>query len=201
MKYGKNRPSAVFLVPFCLCILSACASTGSKAAATFTLNGMVYDHSGTAVNGMEIKLGQSHAARSDYSGRFSFPGAKSGEYALAASLQGYESFSGMIRVSSPADILYLSVFSKSDLLRCAKDSMRDGEWSAAAAYADRALAVEPGDPRALFLKALVLSSRGNPSRDTGAASAILSEMLADGVEDPSVRALLEDIRLERESPK
>jgi hypothetical protein len=206
MKYGKNNAfaehgalgaliAAMALASFAFAF-TACATTESKVYSSFTINGMLYDHSGSAVNGMEIKLGSDRVVKTDYSGRFSFSDVQAGNYQLKASLDGYEPFSSVVRVSSPADIIYISVFSLPDLLRSAKESMRQSQWGDALAYADRALGIEKANPRALYLKALILASRQNPARDLAAASVILVSMTSTGIEDPSVKKLLSDIAAE-----
>lgn len=192
MKYANNRALAACAAASFLFALS-CATSGNKVYSTFTVNGMVYDHSGSAVNGMEIRLGADRVAKTDYAGRFSFPDTVVGDYALKASMNGYEPFSSQIRISSPADIVYVSVFSLSDLLRAAKNSMRKGEWSEATSYAERALAMEASNPRALYLKALILSSRLNPARDLEGAEKILKGMVSSGYDDQNVKRLLSDI--------
>lgn len=195
MKHGKNKaltaPMALLAVLFV-----SCATTENRVYASFTVNGMAYGHSGSAVNGMEIKLGSAQAVKSDYSGRFSIPEVKPGGYRLVARMDGYEPFEGEIRVSSPADIVYLSVFSLSDLLRAAQEAMRSGEWAGATAFADRALAIETANPRALFLKALILSSALNPARDLDAALETLDALAAIGIIDPSAERLRADIEEE-----
>jgi hypothetical protein len=201
MKSGKNKLILFsILLALAALFLGSCASTENKAYSAFTLSGMAYDRSGSAVNGMEINMGSGQTVKTDYSGRFSFPDVKAGNYDLKAMMDGYETFSGNIRVSSPADIVYISMYSLSDLLRAAKDSMREGEWATASSYLERALAVEKNDSRALYLKALALSSRQNPARDLAAASLILSSMIASGVNDPSVKRLLSDIEKESAAP-
>ena len=62
---------------------------GRVVGGSSSINGMVYDHSGSAVNGMDIKLGGGGAAKSNYSGRFSFSGIKAGERDFTASMDKY----------------------------------------------------------------------------------------------------------------
>jgi hypothetical protein len=195
MRYVKNKAFASCAAALFLVTLS-CATAGTKVYSTFTVNGMVYDHSGSAVNGMEIRLGTDRSVKTDYAGRFSFPDTSVGDYLLKASMNGYESFTSQVRISSPADIVYISVFSLSDLLRAAKDSMRKSEWAEASSYAERALAMEGSNPRALYLKALILSSRLNPARNLDAAEKILTGMVTAGYDDPSVKRLISDIASE-----
>ncbi len=195
MKSKSRAPARIALAALALCLgilAISCASAENRAYAAFTLHGMAYDRSGSAINGLELTMNGYAQAKSDYSGRFSFQGVSPGEYRLRARLAGYESYEGRIRVSSPADIVYLSLTSIPDLLGMAKEAMRQAEWAQAQAYLDRAIAADADKPRALFLQALLLAQRANPARDIPAAIALLSDLKQSGLKDPSLDSLLAD---------
>jgi tetratricopeptide (TPR) repeat protein len=192
-KNDRSSPPCAIAIAIGLSILSACASKENKAYGEFCAHGMAYDQAGTAIDGMEISLNGFRKAKSDHMGRFSFDSLAPGEYGLRATMDGFEEFSGKIRLSSPADVIYLSLFSVPDLLRGARESMRLEKWPEALACLERALKADPGNRRAQYLKALALSSGKNPHRDRQAARAVLEGMLASGFSDPSLDALLKEL--------
>jgi hypothetical protein len=154
---------------------------------------MAYDRSGAPINGLEISLDATHKAKSDYAGRFSFDAIAPGNYSVKAILEGYEPFIREILLSSPGDIVYLSLFSSADLLQSAVEDMRAERWRESREYLARALKLDAGNRRAQYLDALILSSERNPERDPVAAKEILYKMKERGFSDPSVDKLLEDL--------
>jgi hypothetical protein len=199
-KNDRTPPPRAIALAIGLILLSACASKENKAYGLFCAHGMAYDQAGTAIDGMEISLDGFRKVKSDHMGRFSFDALAPGEYGIRAAMDGFEEFSGRIRLSSPADVIYLSLFSVPDLLRAARESMRAEEWPEALACLERALKADPGNRRAQYLKALALASGKNPRRDRRAAQDLLEGMLASGFSDPSLDALLEELSSDGGSP-
>jgi hypothetical protein len=198
---------AVSAAAMALCaalILSACASTPKNAYESFTLAGMVYDRSGTPVNGMRLVLKPAEGAKdsgvfsyealSDFSGRFSFLSIVPGAYVVTASKAGCETYSASVHATSPSQILYVSVLSGEDIVDLAEEAMRASRWTEADAYVSRAIALNSRDPEARFIQAACKSTKLRPDRDAAGAIAILEALIAEGYAEAPVTRLLSDLK-------
>jgi hypothetical protein len=177
-------------------LLFACASTPKKSYEPFTLAGMVYDRSGTPVNGMEIRLGEAKSVLSDYSGRFGFADVIPGDYVVKTKKEGFEPYTATLSISSPSQVLYLSVLSITDLLDLAEDSMRGSKWEEADRMIDRALAVDPKDAEARYMSAAAKATPFREKRDPAEAIAILETLAREGFMDAPITGLLGDLKAE-----
>jgi protocatechuate 3,4-dioxygenase beta subunit len=184
--------------------LSACASTPKNAYESFTLAGMVYDRSGTPVNGMKLILKPAEGATdkgvfiyealSDFSGRFSFLSIVPGVYVVTAVKTGCEPYSASVHATSPSQILYISILSAEDIVDLAEEAMRASRWIEADAYVSRAIALNPRDPEARYIAAACKSTKLRPDRDAAGAIAILEALIAEGYAEAPVTRLLSDLK-------
>jgi hypothetical protein len=180
-----------------LCVLlTGCAGSPRPLSGPFGLAGMVYDRSGAPVNGMTIILGGQHVALSDFSGRFSFGTIEPGQYEVEARKDGFETYRARLTLSTPGQVLYLSVLSADDLLDLCEASLREGRWAEADAYAERALALSPTDPQARYFSAIALASRLRPDRAPLKALEVLRALASEGYAEEPVLRLIADLEAE-----
>jgi hypothetical protein len=172
----------------------SCASSGkAKPFGPFTLQGMIYDRSGTSVANAAIFFEGRQVGLSDFKGRFYIPRVIPGEHLLEVKKTGYESYGGTIATQSPMDIAYVSLVSKEDLCEMIETALRERHWDLADAYANRALAVDSGDAVVRFLAATVHAIPARQTRNAPEAVALLLGLLEDGFREPVILLFLADL--------
>jgi hypothetical protein len=176
-----------------LLFVSCASSHKAKSFGPFTLQGMIYDRSGTSVANAVIMFNGEQAGVSDFKGRFYIPKVAPGEHALEVKKAGYESYSGTIAPQSPMDIAYVSLVSKENLCEMIETALRERHWDLADTYAKRALVVDSGDLVVRFLAATAHAIPARQSRNIPEAVSLLLGLLEDGFREPVILLFLADL--------
>ncbi|PKL25330.1 MAG: hypothetical protein CVV47_04540 [Spirochaetae bacterium HGW-Spirochaetae-3] len=115
---------------------------GEPKAPPDTLYGMIYDLDGAAVKGAVLSFGESFVCESDSNGRFFLDGLPRGYHKGVAEKPGFERVAFTLDFRGAADILYVKIPSKPQVLALAERAMKSAKWEEADAYIKRASAIE-----------------------------------------------------------
>gem|GEM_PF-1130551 len=176
-----------------LITLVSCAGLKARADGTFPLYGMIYDDRGRGVSDAELYLGDDLVAFSDFNGRFVFNNILPGEYSLKAAAVGLEKLEQTINVADSGSVLYLHMVSVEGLYVDFLVALQAGQWQAAGATLQRALAIDPEAFVLRYAEAALLYTALRPDRDWQRAEVLLEALLADGVHESAVYLMLADI--------
>lgn len=182
-----NIRTILFL--FASCILSGCStlSTGAKLP---PLNGMIYDNDNKPVNDCSIMIDGKLRAQSDVYGRFSLSGLrKNDKHTVSVEKQGFEKIEIDLVYSDPTQILYIHMFSSSQLLAEAEKSLKNNDLGIAENFISRAESIKADSSITGYLRAVVLYQRKQYKECT----ALLSTLLDNNKNQPFVYLFLADV--------
>ncbi len=192
----RSRRTSAYRGPLRAWIAAAIAAVSFAACSTLEvqedrppLHGMVYDEENRPVADAEIFVDGKIRARSDVSGRFVLADLVPGSYEVMLRKELHEEIRVPLEYSSPTQVIYAKMISADQLLAEAERELERRNWTGTSRALDRSLALRPDFPPALYLKASLLSRRG----DAEGARDILTRLLALGVDDPFVRLFLADL--------
>lgn len=134
----RNIHAAIAPLAAVLCI--SCAS--EPATPPDSLYGMIYDLDGAAVKGATLSFGESFLCESDSSGRFFLDGLPRGYHDGVAEKPGFERVEFTLDFRGAADILYVKIPSKPQILSLAERAIKSAKWEEADLYISRASAIE-----------------------------------------------------------
>ena len=124
------------LIIFLLVFLAGCKSNRITLP---SLQGMIYDGNNEAVSDVEIFIEDKHNATSDIYGHFTLTGLDTSKtYNLRASKKGFEDVNLTFPYSVPSQVIYLRMYSHTELLVCAENMVKDKKYVEAENYLKRA---------------------------------------------------------------
>jgi hypothetical protein len=128
------------ITPLIAVLFISCAS--EPEAPQDSLYGMIYDLDGAPVKGAVLSFGESFVCESDLSGRFSIDGLNRGYHEGIAEKPGFERVVFTMDFRGSADILYVKIPSKPQILALAERAIKSAKWEDADACIKRAQAIE-----------------------------------------------------------
>lgn len=157
-------------------ILSGCQTVNvdTREFLEAPLYGMVYDSEGNAVMGAVIMLDSKDRATTGIDGRFGYSSVSKGSHIISIEKKGMESVKVDFDFIDRKLVFYARLYSMKGLISLAEDAISTREWGAASKALERALAVSPYSPVALYLEAILLKKTGK----TKDAVAILEGLVA-----------------------
>jgi len=173
-------------------LLSSCMSAGAANLHEFSeapLFGMIYDQDNRPVANVKLQVDGKPVAESDLNGRFLIPRLARGDHKVVATKPEFETLRIDLNFSNETQVLYLQMFSQSQLLAMAETRITQRNWQQARTLLERAGKIDRRDPVYRYVVAILDYRTGNPTQ----AASDLSQLLASGVEDPSVDLFLADI--------
>jgi hypothetical protein len=195
MSYRSNHEKPAgwpgILAAACAAVLLAACQTSPDATLfdQAPLIGVVFDGGSTGVQGFTVILDSAVTVTSDINGKFSFPAVARGRHRMDAHKDGHCSVSLEFDFASRSQILYITSLSWRDYLSQAETALQRLDYPKAAACAEAALGLRPGDPVTRYLLATVETGTGNYD----AAFRRLMGLLDDKVRETAVYLLLADI--------
>jgi predicted Zn-dependent protease len=149
------------LLGFIGAMLFSCASVSGIRKTTQGLYGMIYDGDNRPVRDVKVYVGDKLMALSDIHGHFTLAGLKTGkQYRIKALKDNYEEEALDIYYADPANVLYLSMSHRDQLLGRAEQAIREGDWAVAASLLTRAEALGADYAPAQYLRASLAFRRG-----------------------------------------
>lgn len=173
---------------FCMTALSSC-KTAEFGYRHIDVNGMVYDFSNRPVAGYRVTLGKKETV-SDVTGRFSFLNIPVGQYVIAGSKTGYETYDGIIDAFERGQVVYLRIPSERQLLDLADASLSGNNIDAASSFVSRAAHTGFVSEACRFYQAIVFFRKGIPE----SACVTLDSLIAGGCSDAYVRSFRDSLR-------
>ena len=129
-----KRISFIFI--FCLLALSGCRSYKVEMP---SIQGMIYDVNNEPVSDVEIYINEKKQSISDIYGHFSLIGLNlSKSYSLKASKKNFEDVILTFTYSAPSQVIYLRMYSSSELLSFAETKVKEKKYNEAEEFLDRA---------------------------------------------------------------
>jgi hypothetical protein len=169
-------------------VLFSCKTT-EFGYTVLTVNGMIYDFSNKPIPNCTIQLGEKHQAVSDINGRFFIPKIPVGDYTIAVTKEGYETYHGTIIVGDDQQIVYLRIPSSIQLLELADEALTKKRIREAVVFVDRAISIGERTTELLFYAAVV-SFRQQKYRE---AKAFLIEAKQQGANDIYIDSFIQDL--------
>jgi hypothetical protein len=180
------------IIALMVSMLSVCCASNPEARNN-TLFGMIYDIDGSPVKGALLSLGEQFVCTSDANGRFMIGRLSPGHHAGSAEKPGFECVSFSLDFRGSADILYIKIPSKTQILALAERAIKSAKWEAADAYIKRAVAIE-GDYYLQWFHAGVLAVRFHEaSVDPHVVVRELERIVERGVRTESLFSLIGDL--------
>jgi tetratricopeptide (TPR) repeat protein len=168
----------------------SCSSVGGvkKNQGEALMYGMVYNDENSPVAGAAVSVDGNRIALTDTQGRFILRSKQRKEFDLALDKEGYEEAAGRFRFE-PMEVVHLTMVNAEQLVYRAEIAMDEGRYRDAAAYCDRALALDAARIDARYLKALSLIRLG----DHGQARYLLESLKGSIGEREYIRKTLEGL--------
>lgn len=188
----RRKHATLALALVTVLLVGACLTQREKAMRVFTeapLLGMVYDHDQAPCANALIVVDGTDGPHTDINGRFQTDPIARGEHRVAVRKAGYEELEVSLDFMDRNQVLYLRVVSVDQLLRQAEAALEGKRLGEADAILARAEAVEPGNPVASYLRALLHLER----EEAEPAVRILAELERRGYREPIVYLTLADI--------
>lgn len=173
-------------------LFMACVSAQTKDPHGFDrapLFGMIYDHDSQPVPGVDLSLDGRRGPQSDLMGRFVLPDLARGDHRLIAARAGYEALGVDLRFINQTQVLYLQMYSQSQLVAEAEQQIKAREWAKAQQVLDRAAKIDPQDVLLRYLRAVLAFRRA----EDDAAIAELRGLPDSAATEPAVYLFLADI--------
>lgn len=171
------RLLGVFVSIVLLVLSCQTPSTDPTEFETSQLSGLVYDYAGQPIKDVIITLDDIPAAVSDVNGHFIFANVAKGEHSILAEGRDLESLKVDIEFRSRRDILYLRMYSLSNLLDKANAALLTLDFPQADLYLGRAEALSPLGPQVAYLRAIYLTKLGEPAAAFEAIETILQQRI------------------------
>jgi tetratricopeptide (TPR) repeat protein len=172
--------------------LASCVSYREKRLREFTsspLAGMVYDGEQRPCAGARLTVDGEEGPRTDINGRFVIDALERGDHLVVVEKEGFETLEAPFSFVDRTQVLYLRVISQGQLLREAEEALAYGRLQEADGLLERAEALGPEDPIALYLRAVYFLKLEDAERAVG----LLERVLARGARAPAVLLSLADI--------
>lgn len=176
---------------FAFSSLTSCASTPKNRPGL--LFGMIYDLDGSPVRDATITLGPELVAMSDANGRFMLEELAPGRYEGLVEKTGYESVPLNLDYRNEADVVYVKLPSRAQILVLMEKAIANVDWPSVRALLVRADAIPGLDPLQEFLRAIVALRDPEASVSPEAAIQGLTSLITEGYREPALFTLLADI--------
>lgn len=174
-----------------LLVLSSCLTAQDPLQFEYApLFGMIYDADNEPVAGATVTVNGERRFESGVMGRVVIPNLVRGTHLLSVSKTGYEPVELEIDFLTRSHVLYVRMVSFDLLLADAETALSRGRFLEAERMLDRAARLDPANPRADYVRALLSYRRG----DGGTAERVLLRLIESGHGLPYVNLLLADIR-------
>lgn len=173
-------------------LASSCVSLREQHLREFdqaSLPGMIYDLDQKPCAGALVSVDGAPGPRTDLDGRFTIGSLPRGFHEIRVDKEGYEPLAASIEFVDRAQVLYLRVTSRDQLLRAAEEALDRQRLQDADRFLRRAEALENDEPVGLFLRAQYRVRAG----DAAGAAALLERILEAGFDEPAVYLSLADI--------
>lgn len=154
------------------------------------LFGMIYDADNAPVAGATVTVNGERGFESGVMGRVVIPDLVRGTHLLSVSKTGYEPVELEIDFLTRSHVLYVRMVSFDFLLAEAETALSRGRFLEAERMLDRAARLDPANPRADYVRALLAYRRGNGAP----AERVLVRLIESGHKLPYVNLLLADVR-------
>ena len=175
------------LIIFLLVFLAGCKSNRITLP---SLQGMIYDGNNEAVSDVEIFIEDKHNATSDIYGHFTLTGLDTSKtYNLRASKKGFEDVNLTFPYSVPSQVIYLRMYSHTELLLCAENMVKDKKYVEAENYLKRAELAGGSYLSINYLRACIKYLIS----DFDSSLKIINDIINEGYVDSYIYLLLADI--------
>ncbi len=183
-----NMKKSIYFFSFLLIVLSSCKTTPRYVQPV--IQGMIYDGDNEAVSDVEIYFNDKKYAVSDIYGHFTLSSLTMGKsYTLYACKNGYEKLSISFTYTNPSQVIYLRMYSASELTKSAENMVEKKKYRDALSFLERAEASGGSYLSINYLRAVI--SMLNSDYDN--ALKIANEILSSGYIDSYVYLLIADI--------
>lgn len=171
-------------------VLSSCLTARDPLAFDYApLFGMIYDAENEPVSAAVIIVNDVDRYQSGVMGRVVIPDLQRGTHRFTVTKDGYEPAHLEVEFASRSHVLYVRMVSFESLLSEAEGELQRGRFDRAMEYLDRASAVDPDDPRTIYLRALLAYRRRNAEE----AVCHLQALVTDGTTTAFVHLLAADV--------
>lgn len=155
-----------------------------------SVQGMIYDGNNEAVSDVEIYIDDKHNATSDIYGHFTLTGLDTSKtYTLKACKNGFEDVNLSFLYSVPSQVIYLRMYSYSELLETAENMVKEKKYQEAEKYLNRAEVAGGSYLSINYLRACIKYLLS----DFDASLKIVDDILSEGYVDSYIFLLLADI--------
>ncbi|RPJ06949.1 MAG: hypothetical protein EHM28_08880 [Spirochaetaceae bacterium] len=153
------------------------------------LEGMIYDNHNNPCAGARISADNGPAFVSDVNGRFTLYNLSRGIHEIAVVKKEYETSSFSVEFLSRTQVLYVKMFSQSQLLELAETALDGRKLGEADEFLKRAEAIDKEVPVLLYLKSVLELKRDNYDD----ALSLLKQLVQMGYTFPPVFLSMADI--------
>ncbi len=155
-----------------------------------SVQGMIYDGNNEAVSDVEIYIDDKHNATSDIYGHFTLTGLDTSKtYTLKACKNGFEDVNLSFLYSVPSQVIYLRMYSHSELLETAENMVKEKKYQEAEKYLNRAEVAGGSYLSINYLRACIKYLLS----DFDSSLKIVNDILNEGYVDSYIFLLLADI--------
>lgn len=177
----------MYSIIFCLFFVSGCKTTKTVLP---VIQGMIYDGNNESVSDVEIFISNKKTAISDIYGHFTLSALEVGKtYELNAKKKGYEEVSMNFSYTNPSQVIYLRMYSASELINLAENMVGQKKYKEAQALLNRAEEADGSYLSINYLRAIMCVL----NNDYENALKITNEIVAAGYVDSYIYLLMADI--------
>lgn len=177
----------MYSIIFCLFFVSGCKTTKTVLP---VIQGMIYDGNNESVSDVEIFISNKKTAISDIYGHFTLSALEVGKtYELNAKKKGYEEVSINFSYTNPSQVIYLRMYSASELINLAENMVGQKKYKEAQALLNRAEEADGSYLSINYLRAIMCVL----NNDYENALKITNEIVAAGYVDSYIYLLMADI--------
>lgn len=180
-----KKLSLILLI--CFFSLTGCRSNKFEMP---SVQGMIYDGNNEPVSDVEVLINDKKNAVSDIYGHFTLTGLElTKAYSLKAVKKGFEDVNFSFNYSSPSQVIYLRMYSASELLSSAEAMVEEKKYNEAEKFLDRAELSGGSYLGINYLRACIKYLTG----DYDAALSLLNAIVNEGYVDSNIYLFIADV--------